>query len=181
MTPPPAWLQNSCASMVLTLCGCCVCHRTAAKAMQVRRRGHATPVLRRAVCVPSCPNKPLAMCAVKSGMLCARGQKLLMMDADGATKVSDLERLEVKLAEISSECNNRRLASHHYASCNTRSCSAQPRSLIALFVLLQLTRSTQSGHQAKPALTAGLCSIVPGGWAWRWAAERTCRCGAACW
>lgn len=26
-----------------------------------------------------------------------------MMDADGATKVSDLERLEAKLAEISSE------------------------------------------------------------------------------
>lgn len=41
--------------------------------------------------------------AVKSGMLCARGQRLLMMDADGATKVSDLERLEAKLAEISSE------------------------------------------------------------------------------
>ncbi len=36
-------------------------------------------------------------------MLCARGQRLLMMDADGATKVSDLERLEAKLAEISSE------------------------------------------------------------------------------
>jgi dolichyl-phosphate beta-glucosyltransferase len=35
-------------------------------------------------------------------MLCARGQRLLMMDADGATKVSDLERLEAKLAEISS-------------------------------------------------------------------------------
>ena len=43
------------------------------------------------------------MCAVKSGMLCARGQRLLMMDADGATKVSDLERLEAKLAEIGSE------------------------------------------------------------------------------
>lgn len=40
--------------------------------------------------------------AVKSGMLCSRGQRLLMMDADGATKVSDLERLEAKLAEISS-------------------------------------------------------------------------------
>ncbi|KAL4450575.1 hypothetical protein ABPG77_000931 [Micractinium sp. CCAP 211/92] len=39
--------------------------------------------------------------AVKSGMLCSRGQRLLMMDADGATKVSDLERLEAKLAEIS--------------------------------------------------------------------------------
>ncbi|EFN51845.1 hypothetical protein CHLNCDRAFT_27604 [Chlorella variabilis] len=41
--------------------------------------------------------------AVKSGMLCSRGQRLLMMDADGATKVSDLECLEAKLAEISSE------------------------------------------------------------------------------
>lgn len=40
--------------------------------------------------------------AVKSGMLCSRGQRLLMMDADGATKVSDLERLEAKLAEICS-------------------------------------------------------------------------------
>lgn len=45
--------------------------------------------------------------AVKSGMLCSRGQRLLMMDADGATKVSDLERLEAKLAEISSECRQR--------------------------------------------------------------------------
>jgi dolichyl-phosphate beta-glucosyltransferase len=36
-------------------------------------------------------------------MLCSRGQQLLMMDADGATKVSDLERLEAKLADIISE------------------------------------------------------------------------------
>ena len=36
-------------------------------------------------------------------MLCSRGQRLLMMDADGATKVSDLERLEAKLADIASE------------------------------------------------------------------------------
>lgn len=42
--------------------------------------------------------------AVKSGMLCSRGQRLLMMDADGATKVSDLEKLEARLAQISSEC-----------------------------------------------------------------------------
>ncbi|KAL4439689.1 hypothetical protein ABPG75_002690 [Micractinium tetrahymenae] len=41
--------------------------------------------------------------AVKSGMLCSRGQRLLMMDADGATKVPDLERLEAKLADISSD------------------------------------------------------------------------------
>lgn len=32
--------------------------------------------------------------AVKRGMLCARGQYLLMVDADGATKISDLDRLE---------------------------------------------------------------------------------------
>ena len=41
--------------------------------------------------------------AVKSGMLCARGRRLLMMDADGATRVSDLERLEARLEQISSE------------------------------------------------------------------------------
>lgn len=38
--------------------------------------------------------------AVKAGMLCARGSNLLMMDADGATRVSDLERLEAKMDEI---------------------------------------------------------------------------------
>ncbi|PSC74459.1 Dolichyl-phosphate beta-glucosyltransferase [Micractinium conductrix] len=43
--------------------------------------------------------------AVKSGMLCSRGQRLLMMDADGATKVSDLERLETKLAQICTHNN----------------------------------------------------------------------------
>lgn len=37
--------------------------------------------------------------AVKVGMLCSRGQRLLMMDADGATQVSDLERLEERLAD----------------------------------------------------------------------------------
>ncbi|KAH3745848.1 Dolichylphosphate beta-glucosyltransferase [Pelomyxa schiedti] len=35
--------------------------------------------------------------AVKRGMLCARGQLLLMVDADGATKFSDLESLEKQL------------------------------------------------------------------------------------
>lgn len=38
--------------------------------------------------------------AVKAGMLCARGSNLLMMDADGATRVSDLEKLETKMEEI---------------------------------------------------------------------------------
>lgn len=37
--------------------------------------------------------------AVKVGMLCSRGQRLLMMDADGATQVSDMERLEERLAD----------------------------------------------------------------------------------
>lgn len=31
---------------------------------------------------------------VKQGMLHARGELLLMLDADGATKVNDLEKLE---------------------------------------------------------------------------------------
>jgi dolichyl-phosphate beta-glucosyltransferase len=30
-------------------------------------------------------------------MLCARGQYMLMVDADGATKFSDIEKLEAKL------------------------------------------------------------------------------------
>ena len=33
-------------------------------------------------------------------MLAARGEALLMMDADGATQVRDLERLEAALAGI---------------------------------------------------------------------------------
>lgn len=40
--------------------------------------------------------------AVKAGCLCARGQRVLFMDADGATKVSDMERLEARLGEVSS-------------------------------------------------------------------------------
>ena len=35
---------------------------------------------------------------MKAGMLAARGEALLMMDADGATQVRDLERLEAALA-----------------------------------------------------------------------------------
>lgn len=41
--------------------------------------------------------------AVKSGMHHARGRLLLMMDADGATKVSDIERLEAKLLQLHSQ------------------------------------------------------------------------------
>ena len=38
--------------------------------------------------------------AVKAGMLVGRGRLLLFMDADGATRVSDLEKLEAALAAI---------------------------------------------------------------------------------
>jgi len=38
--------------------------------------------------------------AVKRGMLVSRGRHLLMVDADGATKFSDLDRLERKMKEI---------------------------------------------------------------------------------
>jgi len=38
--------------------------------------------------------------AVKRGMMCARGKYLLFADADGATKFSDIERVEKSLKEI---------------------------------------------------------------------------------
>ena len=38
--------------------------------------------------------------AVKAGMMIARGQLLLMADADGATRVSDLGKLEAALKEM---------------------------------------------------------------------------------
>eukprot|EP01101_Sappina_pedata_P000203 TRINITY_DN10206_c0_g1_i1.p1 TRINITY_DN10206_c0_g1~~TRINITY_DN10206_c0_g1_i1.p1 ORF type:complete len:335 (-),score=128.95 TRINITY_DN10206_c0_g1_i1:79-1038(-) len=41
--------------------------------------------------------------AVKRGMLCGRGKYYLMVDADGATKFSDLDRLEAKLKEIEAD------------------------------------------------------------------------------
>ncbi len=40
--------------------------------------------------------------AVKAGMLVGRGELLLFMDADGATRVSDLEKLEAALAAMCS-------------------------------------------------------------------------------
>ena len=40
--------------------------------------------------------------AVKAGMLVGRGELLLFMDADGATRVSDLEKLEAALASLCS-------------------------------------------------------------------------------
>jgi len=39
-------------------------------------------------------------CAVKQGMLCARGCSILMMDADGATKMADLEKLDTELLAL---------------------------------------------------------------------------------
>lgn len=38
--------------------------------------------------------------AVKRGMLAARGEYCLLMDADGATRFADLERLEGELDKI---------------------------------------------------------------------------------
>jgi hypothetical protein len=37
--------------------------------------------------------------AVREGMMISRGERCLMMDADGATRVSDLEVLEKALSE----------------------------------------------------------------------------------
>lgn len=34
-------------------------------------------------------------------MLCSRGQLLLMLDADGASKITDLEKLEMAVSEVS--------------------------------------------------------------------------------
>jgi len=38
--------------------------------------------------------------AVKRGMMCARGQYLLMVDADGATKFADIDKVEAKLISV---------------------------------------------------------------------------------
>lgn len=38
--------------------------------------------------------------AVKAGVLCCRGATVLMMDADGATRVSELEKLEGKMKDL---------------------------------------------------------------------------------
>ncbi|KAH8961838.1 hypothetical protein BDL97_05G070000 [Sphagnum fallax] len=37
--------------------------------------------------------------AVRKGMLCSRGQLLLMLDSDGATKITDLEKLESQILQ----------------------------------------------------------------------------------
>ena len=38
--------------------------------------------------------------AVKRGMMIARGERMLLLDADGATRLSDLEKLEEELSKI---------------------------------------------------------------------------------
>ncbi len=42
----------------------------------------------------------LILCFFAQGMIYGRGQYLLMVDADGATKISDMERLENNLKEV---------------------------------------------------------------------------------
>ena len=41
--------------------------------------------------------KVSSTCNIVKGMLCARGVLLLMTDADGATKIRDLEKLETEV------------------------------------------------------------------------------------
>ena len=41
--------------------------------------------------------------AVRKGMMRARGKYLLMVDADGATRIQDLERLEAKASEVETQ------------------------------------------------------------------------------
>ena len=41
---------------------------------------------------------------MKRGMLVARGEYCLMMDADGATQFADLERLEAALDKVLAPC-----------------------------------------------------------------------------
>ena len=38
--------------------------------------------------------------AVKRGVACTRGETILFMDADGATRVSDLEKLDAELLKV---------------------------------------------------------------------------------
>ncbi len=53
------------------------------------------------------------------GMIYGRGQYLLMVDADGATKISDMERLENNLKEVERDGMVR---SHTYTRTYTHLC-----------------------------------------------------------
>ena len=44
------------------------------------------------------------ICAIQ-GMLCSRGQLLLMLDADGASRITDLEKLEAQVSYPSWFCS----------------------------------------------------------------------------
>eukprot|EP01018_Ginkgo_biloba_P033018 Gb_27737 [translate_table: standard] len=46
--------------------------------------------------------------AIKKGMLHSRGELLLMLDADGATKITDLEKLEFQIREFAEKELNRK-------------------------------------------------------------------------
>ncbi|KAH9302510.1 hypothetical protein KI387_014093, partial [Taxus chinensis] len=46
--------------------------------------------------------------AIRKGMLHARGELLLMMDADGATKITDLEKLESQIKQFAEKENTRK-------------------------------------------------------------------------
>ena len=48
--------------------------------------------------------KVSSTCNIVKGMLCARGVLLLMTDADGATKIRDLEKLETEVIFIQNKC-----------------------------------------------------------------------------
>lgn len=58
-------------------------------------------------------------CAVKAGMLIGRGQHLLMADADGATRIQDLEKLEAALRDLDNPGKPHKFC---MAVCNWLSC-----------------------------------------------------------
>lgn len=76
--------------------------------------------------------------AVKRGMLIARGETCLLMDADGATRVTDLEKLEEALAKT---------ATAGTAAAGQRACSVSSASLSQLLGVVVGSRS----HLAKAA------------------------------
>jgi len=58
--------------------------------------------------------------AVKRGMLCARGKYLLMVDADGATKFSDIEKLEKGLQDVQTNGMGIAVGSRHLKDTNVK-------------------------------------------------------------